>query len=63
MYNGKMIFSITGTGKAICVLVLSCSVMSYSLRSHGLYSLPSFSVYGDSLGKNTGVGYHSQPRD
>ena len=27
------------------------------------YSLPSSSVNGDSLGKNTGVGCHAQPKD
>ena len=38
---------------------VSHSVVSDSLRPHGLYSLPDSSVHGDSLGKNIGVGYHA----
>ena len=51
----------------VYVCMLSCSVMSNSLRPH--YSLPGSSVHGDSPGKNTGVGCHallwgsSQPRN
>ena len=37
--------------------VLSCSVVSDSLRPHGL--LLGSSVHGDSPGKNTGVGCHA----
>ena len=38
--------------------VLSCSVVSNSLRPHGLCSLPGSSVHGDSPGKNAGLGCH-----
>ena len=41
-----------------CV-VLSHSVMSDSLRPHGLYSPPGSSVCEDSPGKNTGVCCHA----
>ena len=37
---------------------VSCSVMSDSLWTRGLYP-PGASVHGDSPGKNTGVGYHA----
>ena len=39
--------------------MLSHSVVSYSLRPHGLYSLPGSTVLGDSPGKNTGEGCHA----
>ena len=39
--------------------VLSCSVMSESLRPHGLCSPPSSSVHRDFSGKNTGVSCHA----
>ena len=42
----------------ISLCVLSCSVVSDSLRPHGLYSPPGTSVHGVSPGKNTGVGCH-----
>ena len=38
--------------------VLSCLVLSDSLRPHGLYNPPGSSVHGDSPDKNTGVGCH-----
>ena len=41
------------------VRALSCSLVSDSLRPHGLYSLPGSFVHGDSPGKNTGVGCHA----
>ena len=43
------------------VCVLSCSVMSDSLRPHGPLSMspPGSFVHGDSLDKNTGVGCHA----
>ena len=41
---------------SLCCAVLSCSVVSDSLRPHGP---PAFSVHGDSPGKNTGVGCHA----
>ena len=47
------------SGPAWQITVLSHSVMSYSLRPHGLYSLPGSSVHEDSPGKNTGVGCHA----
>ena len=43
----------------MCCVVLSCSVVSDSLRPHGLYSLPGSSVHGDSPGKNTRVGFYA----
>ena len=39
--------------------MLSRSVMSDSLQSHGLCSPPGSSVHGNSSGKNTGVGCHA----
>ena len=39
--------------------VLSCSVVSNSLQSHGLCSPPGSSVHWDSPGKNTGVGCYA----
>ena len=39
--------------------VLSRSVMSESLRPHGLCSPPGSSVHGDSSGKNTGASCHT----
>ena len=44
---------------AVLCAMLSCSVMSDSLRPHGLYSSPGSSVHGDSPGKNTSVGCHA----
>ena len=41
------------------VLMFSRSVMSDSLRLHGLHSPPGSSVHGDSPGKDTGVGCHA----
>ena len=41
-----------------CCTVLTCSVVSNSLRPHD-YSLVGTSVDGDSPGKNTGVGCHA----
>ena len=41
-----------------CCTVLTCSVVSNSLRPHD-YSLVGTSVHGDSPGKNTGVGCHA----
>ena len=41
---------------------LSLSVMSNSLRPHGLQSART-SVHGDSPGKNPGVGCHPPPGD
>ena len=38
--------------------MLSCSVVSDSLQPHGV-ALPDSSVYGDSPGKNIGVGCHA----
>ena len=43
---------------AVLCAMLSCSVMSDSLRPHGLYNPPGSSVHGDSPDKNTGVGCH-----
>ena len=43
----------------LCCAVPSHSVVSSSLRRHGLYSLPASSIHGDSPDKNTGVGCHS----
>ena len=42
----------------MCVCVLRCSVISDSLRPHGLYPAR-FLCPWESLGKNTGVGSHS----
>ena len=42
----------------LCYAVLSCSIMSDSLRPHEPYP-PGSSVDGDSPGKNTGVGCHA----
>ena len=55
---------ITATNKPIPVLyaVLSCSVMSDSLRPCKC-SPPGSSVHGDSPGKNAGVGSHSLLQD
>ena len=50
--------SLSHLGSYVCY-VLSRSVMSSSLRPHGLYSLPGSSVHGDSRGKNTRVGCHA----
>ena len=41
-----------------CVCMLSCSVMSYSLWPHGLYSTRLLCPW-DSPGKNTGIGRHA----
>ena len=43
----------------LCCAVLSCLVMPDSLRPHGLYRPPGFSVHGDSPGRNIGVGCHA----
>ena len=42
----------------LCAYVLSCSVMSNSLETHGC-NLPGSSIYGDSPGKNTRMGCHA----
>ena len=42
----------------LCYAVLSCSIVSDSLRPHEPYP-PGSSVDGDSPGKNTGVGCHA----
>ena len=47
---------------SFCLLVLSCPVVSDSLRPHGREPFPGFSVYGDSPGENTGVDCHAFPQ-
>ena len=46
----------------ISYAVLSHSVVSDSLRPHGLYNLAGFSLHGHSPGKNIRVGCHDLPQ-
>ena len=53
--KGKTFPYVTGHCAVLCLVTQSFLTLCYPMDD----SPPSSSVYGDSLGKNTGVGYHA----
>ena len=56
--GSEHLFWLLGRGMYVCVWCVSCSVMSDSLRPHGLYPDKLLCSW-TSPGKNTGVSSHS----